>query len=404
MTCRRPIWVLEIVLVLLAGAACSREQVPAADDGNVTISFRVGDADTKAVSPGDGNVADGGGIYCTKEAGPPVVFTPDLYIFICDWETGAVVKRYPGDADDDGDEDGTVNSVDSDWSEGNKSTFLSVSFTFDGEGTYAVYALANVGGTGSNLSIPSVASVTNASQLDALVLELSAAALTLDPAAAPVVGSRMPLSAKGSLNVVKGLNEGKYNGYVELQLLRCFNKVQFSFKNLTGSELNLYNCQITFKDMNVQQGWLFPVSPDFVKLEDANDDGKDDNYRDYTSATANVTGIADQDEKSFFDNPVLFLPSVAPEQTKPSKGKRYLCDISFRIQKDGKTYDSGDATTYDTKSFTNLPIHTPKSLDITTLGRNQYLQIITTVSKGLNVSFNFKVNEWVEHKEYVTFD
>jgi hypothetical protein len=387
---------LGMILVLLAGAACSREQVPVADR-NVTINFRIGDTDTKAVTPGDGSLTDGGGVYCTQAPGP--VLTPDLYIFICDWETGELVKRYPGDADEDGEPDGTINSGDSDWSEGDKSTFLSVSFSFNGEGTYAVYALANVSGGDSNLTLPSsveLSAIDNASDLDELMISLASSSLE--------VGSRMPLSAKGSLNVVKGLNEGKYNGFVELKLLRCFNKVQFSFKNLTGSELNLYNCQITFKDMNVQQGWLFPVSPDFVKLEDANDDGKDDNYRDFTSATANVTGIADQDEKSFFDNPVFFLPSVAPEQTKPSKGKRYLCDISFRIQKDGKTYDSGDATTYDTKSFTNLPIHTPKSLDITTLGRNQYLQIITTVSKGLNVSFNFKVNEWVEHKEYVTFD
>lgn len=400
---RRLIQMLGMVLVLLAAAACSREEMPVAD-GNVTISFQVGEPDTKAETPGNGDLADGGGIYCTKEDGPPVVLTPDLYIFICDWETGELVKRYPGDADDDGNEDGTINSGDSDWSEGNKSTFLSVSFSFNGEGTYSVYALANVGGTGSNLSIPSLASVTNASQLDEMILGLSAAALEANPAASPVVGTRMPLSAKGSLNVVKGLNEGRYNGYVKLQLLRCFHKVQFTFKNLTGSELSLYNCQITFKDLNVQQGWLFPTSPDFVELGDGNDDKLDDNYRDYTSDTADVTGIMDQEEKSFFANPVLFLPSVAPTQAKPSKGQRYLCNISFRIQKQGETYNSGDASTYTEKSFTNLPIHTPKSLDITSLDRNQYLQIVTTVSKGLNVSFNFKVNEWEEHKEYVHFD
>ena len=139
-------------------------------------------------------------------------------------------------------------------------------------------------------------------------------------------------------------------------------------------------------------------------MGDGNDDKKDDNYRNYTSATADVTGIEDQGEKAFFANPVLFLPSVAPVQAKPSKGQRYLCDISFRIQKEGKVYSSGDATTYINKSFTNLPVHTPKSLDITSLIRNQYLQIVTTVSKGLDVSFNFKVNEWEEHKEYVTFD
>lgn len=388
MTYRKFIQLLGLVLVLLAGAACDRERVPATD-GEVAISFQVGEPDTRAVSPGDGNLADGGGVYCEKAAGP--VLTPDLYIFICDWETGNIVKRYPGD--------GTVDKT-SDWSEGNKSTDLMVKFPFNGEGTYSVYALANVGGGDSNLTLPTaleLGAVDNASDLDSLIVSLASSSLD--------VGSRMPLSAKGFLTVEEGLKESNYNGYVKLQLLRCFHKVQFTFKNLTGSELSLYNCQITFKDLNVQQGWLFPTSPDFVELgEDANDDKKDDNYRDYTSATADLTGISDKGERDFFASPVLFMPSVAPTQTKPSKGQRYLCDISFRIPNEEMVYDSGNASTYTEKSFTDLPIHTPKSLDITSLSRNQYLQIITTVSKGMNVSFNFKVNEWEEHKEYVHFD
>lgn len=394
---RKFILLLGMALILLAGAACTREEVPAAD-GKVTISFRVGETDTKAVSPGDGNIADGGGIYCGRAAGPPVVLTPDLYIFICDWETGDLVKRYPGDADGDGDPDGSVDP-DSDWATGNKSTFLSVSFPFNGEGTYAVYALANVSGGDSNLTLPSTLelnAVDNASDLDDMMISLASSALN--------VGSRMPLSAKGSLTVAKGLNEGKYNGHVELQMLRCFNKIQFSFRNLTGSGLDLYKCQITFKDLNVQQGWLFPTSPDFAPMGDGNSDGKDDNYRDFTSAETDVTGIAHEAERSFFASPVLFLPSVAPTQTTPSKGQRYLVDVSFRIPKTEQTYNADNPATYDEKSFTNLPIHTPKSLDITSLGRNQYLQIVTTVSKGVDVSFSFKVNEWVEHTEYVTFD
>lgn len=373
MMCKKFIQLLGMALVLLAGSGCGREEVPAAE-GNVTISFHVGETDTKAVSPGNANVADGGGIYCTRGASPTDL-TPDLYIFICDRETGSIVKRYPGD--------GTVEEG-SEWLDGNKSTFLSVSFSFNQEGTYDVYAVANVGGGDSNLTLPSnLGSVTNASELNGMTISLT------DPAV--VVGSRMPLSAKGSLNVVKGLNAGKYNGHVELQLLRCFHKVQFSFKNLTGNPLDLYNCQITFKDLNVQQGWLFPASPDFVALGDTNSDGKDDNYRDFASAAADVTGIANEGERAFFANPVVFLPSEAPTQSKPSTGQRYLCDISFRV---------GGVD----KSFTNLPIHTPKSLDIKSLGRNQYLKIITTVSVGTEVSFNFVVKEWEMKTEYVTFD
>lgn len=397
MMCKKLIQLLGMPLMLLAFAACSREAVPAAD-GKVTISFRVGEADTKTVSPGDGNVADGGGIYCTRGAGTPAELTPDLYIFICDWETGTVLKKYPGDADDDGNQDGNVDP-DSEWRDGDKSTFLSVTFPFDEEGTYAVYALANISGGDSNLTLPSASdlnAVVDASELDAMLVALAGSV--------PDVGSRMPLSAKGSLNVVKGLNEGKYNGHVELKMLRCFNKVQFSFRNLTGAELNLYDCQITFRDMNVRQGWLFSASPDFAPMGDGDTDGTDDNYQDFTTSTADITGISNEGEKPFFADPVVFLPSVAPFQTKPSQGYRYLLDISFRVPKEDVVYDAGNSTTYIEKSFSDLPVHTPRSLDIKSLTRNQYLQIITTVSKGLNVSFNFKVNEWEEHTEYVSFD
>lgn len=391
MMCSKFIGLFGMALALLAGAACSREEMPSAGN-NVTISFRVGEPTTRAVAPGDGNVADGGGVYCTKDSSTPPVFSPDLYIFICDWDTGAIVSRYPGD--------GTV-EPESEWLEGDKSTFLSVAFSLGEEGVYSVYALANVGG-GGNVALPSageLAAMTNASQLEALYISLSEDALD--------VGTRMPLSAKGILNVARGLNPGKYNGYVELELLRCVNKVQFCFKNLTGSTLDLYDCRITFKDLNVQRGWLFPASPDFVEMGDSEDEGDlDDNYRDYVSPPRNVTGIADQGEAPLFDSaPVLFLPSVAPMQTRPSKGQRYLCNISFRVQKDTEVpYDAEDPSTYVEKSFTNLPIHTPKSEDIKSLVRNQYLQIVTTVSLGMNVSFNFMVREWDEHKAYVTFD
>ena len=392
---RKLIWTLGMALALLIGAACSKEERPS-EVGTVSISFRVGDPATRAETPGDGNVADGGGIYCTREAGSPVVLTPDLYIFICDINTGAVVKRYLSDGTGEGAVD-----PDSNWSDGNKSTFLSIRFPFNNAGTYSVYALANVGGGDSNLTLPSagdLASIPNASSLDALFVSLSAS--TLD------VGSRMPLSAKGVLTVEKGLNDNKYNGHVELEMLRCVNKVQLSFENLTGAVLNLYHCQVTFKDMNVQRGWLFPTNPDFVTMGDSEDEGDlDDNYRDYTSAPRDVTGIVEKDTVPFFTSPVLFLPSVAPMQTAPSKGTRYLCDVSFRIQKDSSIpYNSEDESTYTQKSFPNLPIHTPRSEDITALGRNQYLQIVTTVSKGESVSFNFKVKEWDAHTETIHFD
>ena len=377
-------------LAILLGAACSPMEKP--ETGTVTLAFRVGEPATRA---GDGNVTDGSGIYCTKVAGPPVVYTPDLHIFICDRETGEVVKHFP--------EVGNVEECD--WVSGDKATYLAVAFSFSGEGTYSVYALANVGTTGSNLEIPSLAGVTNASQLDAMILTLTDSALATDPNTAPDLGDRMPLSAKGTLNVQRGLSAGNYIGHVELQMLRCVNQVQLSFKNLTGEELNLYNCVVTFKQLNAKQGWLFPADPDFVELGDGADSDKfDDNYRDYVSTAKDLTGIPASSEVPLFTTPIRFFPSEAPMQTTPSKGKRYLCDITFRIVRSGKTYDPSKSSTYDVKNFTNLPIHDPNSQDILSLGRNQYLQIVTTVSKGNDVSFNFRVKEWTEHHATVEFN
>ncbi len=388
-------------LALLFWNACTPVEMPSAS-GNVTLAFRVGEPATRA---GDGVVADGGGIYCIKEAGP--VYTPDLHIFICDRETGAVVKHYP--------EIGVVEECD--WVSGDKATYLAVSFSFSGEGTYSVYALANVGDLASgNLEISSsLAGITNASQLDAMILTLTDAALSANALASPDVGTRMPLSAKGILHVEPGLSAGKYNGHVELELLRCVNQVQLSFQNLTGSELNIYNCTVTFKQLNAKQGWLFPADPDFVELGDGADSDKfDDNYRDFTSTARDLTGIPaaddpatgsiDEREMALFTSPVRFFPSVAPPQTTPSKGNRYLCDISFRVARAGKTYNPSNSGTYDTKNFTNLPIHDPRSQDIQELKRNQYLQIVTTISNGSNVSFNFIVKEWTGHTETVEFN
>jgi len=43
-------------------------------------------------------------------------------------------------------------------------------------------------------------------------------------------------------------------------------------------------------------------------------------------------------------------------------------------------------------------------VDITSLERNQHLHIVTRISKGLTVSFNFEVTDWTELEETVEFD
>lgn len=370
--------ILLLCAVLLCGPACKRIEDPAG--GTVTLTFRAGEPSTKAQTPGDGSVADGGGIYCTQ-AGETV--TPDLVIFIFD-DDGTVLKHYPAD--------GTL--VESDYDSGHATT-LSVSFGSSGweDGAYSVYALANLGSNG-NLDIPDLSSISTISDLQDLQLGISSGT-------SPQVGDRMPLSASGTLHVAKGLYD-KYNGLLELEMLRCVAKVQMTFKNLTGDPLTLTNCSVTFKDMNTKKAWLFQREPDFVELGGSGT--KDDNYGNYASAAADIadlsaipylddplTDTVDERDRDVFTNPLLFFPSTAPKQTSPSAGYRYLCDISFRVNSTNK-------------SFTNLPIHDEYTHDIPVLKRNQYLQIMTTISRGMDVSFNFFVKNWDEHTESVIFN
>ena len=410
------------VLVLWAGAACSRDDKPQ-DNSTVTLTFRTGDPVTRAGDLGDGQVDDGGGIAVSAGV-------PDLMIIIAD-ETGQIVKRYCPSATDGV----TITPA----LAGTSATEVSALFTWGdtpGEGVYTVYALANTQAAGSNLSIasaPTWASFTDASVLDDLLFTALTGTTT------PDVGDRMPLTAKGTLEVRKNVNSSKYNGLVELRMLRSVAKVQLGFKNLTKAELNIYNCQLTLYDMNTRQGYLFTHTPDFVELGDlidngtgdATPDGKEDNYRNYTTPVQNLlkicgtddAGTDDVDERTLMgeDDPLtvgvderepaaldafLVFPSTAPMQTVPSKGNRYLCDISFRIQKEGETYDPLDDSTYEEKSFTALPIHDALSRDILSLSRNQLLKIETTISKKAatkDISFNFIVCNWTQKKEEVIF-
>ena len=377
--------ILLLGAAVLLGTACRRIEEPAG--GTVTLTFRVGEPATKAVTPGDGNVADGGGIHCTKVAD---VVTPDLVIFIFD-EGGTLKKRYPNDGD----------LVESDYDSGHATT-LSVSFgsyAADGwtDGIYTVFALANINitGTGSNLAIPDLSGISSITDLEDLQLGFSGTAPSLG-----TTNPRMPLSASGTLYVAKGVNN-KYNGLVELEMLRCFAKVQLTFKNLTGDPLTLTDCQVTFKDMNTQKAWLFPQDPDFVQLGGSGT--KDDNYGDYATVSTDISNLAnipatdnpatdaDERERAAFVSPLLFFPSIAPMQTQPSSGNRYLCDISFKVN---------DVQ----KIFTDLPIHDVYARDIPALKGNHYLQIMTTICKGTDVSFNFVVNNWEERHESVLFN
>ena len=385
----RKAFIFLLCAVFLFGAACRRIEDPVG--GTVTLTFRTEEPATRAVTPGDGDVADGGGIYCTKSGD---VVTADLVILILD-ENGTIKKRYPNDGSLGASDDNYGTVIESDY-DSNHATTLSVSFTFNEVGSFSVYAVANLGSDG-NLDINSglLSSASSPSALDNLQLGYTGTA--------PSVGTRMPLSATGTLQVAQGLY-GKFNGLLELEMLRCVAKVQLTFKNLTGAALSLTDCSVTFKDMNTRKAWLFPRDPDFVELGDTSPaDNKDDNFGDYTTVTADIadltdipyidnlaTDTVDERDRDAFTKPLLFFPSIAPRQTVPSAGNRYLCDISFKVNDVQKT-------------FTNLPIHDLYTQDILALKRNQYLHIETTISQGSNVSFNFRVENWVAHNPTVIF-
>lgn len=394
----RSLFILHSVAFILWACMACTPMTPTVT-GSITLSLSTDAILTRAGEPGDGNVTDGGGIWGTDAN------HPDLKIFIAD-ESGAIVARYLGE------DSSSARKISNDFYT-NRSTQITVQFTWEsplGAGNYTVYALANLGGTGGNLSIadpPTWDTFTDASVLDGL--KFSALA-SQDP---PAVGDRMPLSAKGSIRIYLG-SDNEYHGQADLALLRCLAKVQLRFKNLTGGDLDLANCQFTIHDMNVRQGYVLSHDPDFVELGDiiTPTDGKDDCYAVYIHSPESIhllgtddpatdidertlsvkddpsTTTIDETELAAFD-PVLFFPSVAPMQEIPSHGKRYLCDISFDYQS-------------ATKSFTNLPIHDKYSQDILYLARNQFLQIETTISQG-EVSFNFVVSDWETRKEFVLF-
>lgn len=336
---------LSMVLTLWAGASsCTQQHLePPVGTGNIELNFTVGEPLTRAVTPGDGNVTDGGGIYRNNED------VPDLKIFILGGTN--IVARYPG-------ANSSLTFV--------SDTKATVKFTgLVNNATYRVYAFAN---TGSELTVngsPDWNTIATKGELDALVYT----ALTENNL--PSVGGRMPLSAKGSVSL-----DSSGSGSIELELLRSLAKVQVGFKNLTGSALTLTNCNASITSINPTQGYVFQPSGDDLT----------GTQRTLTFPQQTLENIPIEETQSL--NPLLVFPSIAEIQ---GGYRRYLCNISFSV---------GD----DSYSFSALPVHNSLSQDITYLGRNQFLKIEVRISKGQEISFNFEVANWEEKAESVTFD
>ena len=353
---------LSATVLLLSGVSCTREApVPG---GRISMTLSTADPETKA---GSGDPADGGGIAVDANG------DPDLVIAIAD-QTGALVAWYPDDfwgAMATGYSSDCLTLHQSSTPSSESTVFISG----PGRGNYTVLALANTSGLPDGV-LSSLAAESTLAGLESVYLSVASGE--------PSFGASMPLSAKGSLSV-----NSNGNGHIDLALLRPVARVSLTFRNMTGNPgLEIHSASAVIHEMNPSRGYLFPQTSDYISGFD----------RDIT-----LTGddpLVFSDNKSTLPEKQVF-PSIAPVR---AVGSRYLCDISFRVTKSGKTYDSSDPSTFDAYDFTDLPVHDSRSADIHSLKRNQFLRIETRISRNAhNISFNFEVQGWDEKTEQVFF-
>ena len=334
---------LILLLAIWSMAACTPQALP---EGTLRLVFATGEPQTKA-DTGDGNVADGGGIFIDGNI-------PDLVILIAN-SSGNIVATYPGGT---GELEGSPlpNSV-------------SISFKGLGQGDYTVYAFGNTEGFWSMKSggsaVTSLTALTTASQVEALQFQPEASDVDSHNCL-KVLKNRLPLSAKGTVTL-----GASGNGKIELPLLRCVAKVTARFENQFGSDLTLYHFSNTMKKMRPTAGNVAPHVNDFpVDPADASD------------LTSGETTLSISDGEAYEEFWYVF-PSIGP----------YTCDVQF------SQTDGGDLLQY-----LNLPIHDDHARNITKLDRNQHLTITTRISAGKKVSFNFEVSDWDEKTESITFN
>ena len=337
---RKMLIMLISALTLVVGAGCTKSIRPT--ESSVVLTFSTGNIVTKT------DVAEGAAIAIDNGV-------PDLYIAIAN-SLGQIVATFPGS---------NAQLLDNP-----SGTQMSVKFTnFENNGEFAVYAVANTkdGVWGAPANAAAWQAITSASALDALTFtELTGDNIySVDPDT-----GRLPLSAKGTLSVNEGLN-----GHADIELQRCVAKIAFKFKNETPQSLTLENCVVVIKDINPTTGYIFPQTVDATGT-----------VRNLNLISSTIDPIASGATTTLYGDKLVF-PSLAPTRIV---GSRYYCDISFTV--------GGQS-----KSFTDLPIHDRQSHDITSLGRNQYLQIETRINKGLDVSFNFVVDDWNEKTEDIIF-
>ena len=347
-------YIATAIAILACLFSCSKNTENILGEGTmVTMSFYTGTMQTRATTPGDGDVADGGGIY--QENG-----VPDLIILVAEVESGNIVKRYPSE--------GELLSL--------SETEAKVAFSFAGNnaGDYIVYAFGNAQGLwpmvmeGDDDNNPSevlyAEDLTDPDKVPKRAVLEELRFKKLDANVAPeLINGRMPLSAKGALEVSSGKN-----GQVRLELLRCIAKVTAEFINNTGGTLDLDHYSHYIKNICPDNGYIIKhpaVSPASAVMGTLN-------------ATVNDHEIVSE---SSLSHSWYVFPSVGP----------YTCDIHFTVDEKDYTYN-------------NLPVTNNRREDIPSLTRNQHLHIVTRISKGLKVSFNFEVANWEDVSAQVQFD
>ena len=384
---------------MLTLSSCHSEE-SAGNGGVVTLHISTGALQkTKATVPGDGDIDEGGGLYVESS-------TPDLVLLIAN-SAGNIVMTYPGSG-------ATLDSYVEVSDSGNPSATeatLTLVFTSLPAGEYTVYAFGNTEGlwpmtydpsnSGISLSGSDLTSLTTAAQVEALQF-VAQSRNTIgweEPDNDPIkdgisdaynalpreqkfdegvtIEDRLPVSAKASLTVTAGKNGEAY-----LELLRCVAKVTAIIINNTNEAMGLYNYMHTVHNINPTSGYVIPHEGS-----------------DVTGSPANL--IINPCAK--YDDPDVAIPVLEDTSMEydwyvfPSEGPFTVC-IRFTLYKDNV---GGTEATY---IYKKLPITNWRAQDIPALGRNQHLIVETRLSKGVRVSFNFRVTDWTEHTSTVSFD
>lgn len=372
-----------LTALFLTFISCSRERKEESapqKGGVVTISFGTSPLlQTKTETPGDGVVADGGGLYLDGSG------NPDLVILIANSD-GDIVITYP-DSERSGIPYGTLDGAAS-------ATLVRLKFDFStlAAGPYTVYAFGNTSGlwemtdgtddyaTGSDLL-----SLKTKTQVDALRFqdqerntigweddEFNDPGVKQWDDGVTLLNGRMPVSAKASLTVSSGKNGEAY-----LELLRCVAKVSAIIKNNTSKELFLHSYRHTVHGINPSSGYVIPRESD-----------------DFCGTAGNLLQYPEKKYESVPD-PYIHVDETSSNTYSwyvfPSQGPYTIC-IGF-------TESSVEHT------YFKLPITNWRQQNIPELKRNQHMIVTTRLSEGKTVSFNFMVNDWEDdHVSTVQFD